>query len=282
MPDSGRHASRKTVRFGLTLVACLWPLALPAQGWSSVAGPAAGDPESIGTYAAGCVIGAARLPSDGPGYQAVDLGRNRHYGHPTLVRFVERLAERADAAGLGLLPVGDLSQPRGGPMIDAHASHQVGLDVDIYFRLDLPQLAPDAREGLDLPSYVDRGRLDTRFGDAQIELLHLAASEADVARIFVSPVIKQAMCERQWLDRTFLRRLRPWYGHEDHMHVRLECPPGATDCVAQPEPPPGEGCGTELESWLARGPLPSRAPGVRREPTLPMRCDRLLDGSAAQ
>jgi len=258
---------------------CVWLACMPhAYAWDDVDGPAAGDPESIGRYAAGCMIGAAQLPPDGPGYQAVKLERNRHYGHPELVRFVESLAQQAEAAGLGLLPVGDMSQPRGGPMIEAHASHQVGLDVDIYFRLDVPRLPHGEREELELPSMLERQtlQLDERFGEDHVELLRLAASNPDVARIFVNPLIKQAMCEQQWQDRGFLRRLRPWFGHEDHMHVRLGCPPGNADCVAQAEPGPGDGCGSELVSWLERGRLPSRPPGERQEPELPLRCDALL------
>lgn len=257
---------------------CVWlACVLPGHAWDDVDGPAVGDPESIGRYAAGCMIGAARLPPDGPGYQAVDLERNRHYGHPELVSFIESLARQAQDAGIGLLPVGDMSQPRGGPMIQAHASHQIGLDVDIYFRLDLPRLPQGEREELELPSFVQRERLqlDDGFGEAHYELLRLAASDPDVARIFVNPLIKQAMCEQQWQDRSFLRRLRPWFGHEDHMHVRLDCPSGSAQCAAQPDPPPGDGCGAELTSWLERGRLPSRPPGERQEPRLPMRCDAL-------
>lgn len=245
--------------------------------WDDVDGPISGEPESIGRYAAGCLIGGTRLPADGRGYQAIRLARDRHYGHPELVRFVESLASHADEAELGLLPVGDMSQPRGGPMIEAHASHQVGLDVDIFFRLDLPALPHEEREDLELPSMVDQvqGQLDNRFGETHFELLRLAANDRNVARIFVSPFIKQAMCEQQWPDRSFLRKLRPWFGHEDHMHVRLACPLDSADCVEQAAPPAGDGCGAELTSWFDRGRLPSRPPGERREPALPMRCDVL-------
>lgn len=259
--------------------ACGWlACVLVAHAWDDVDGPAPGAPESIGSYAAGCLIGGERLAPDGPGYQAIRLERNRHYGHPELVRFIEGLAERAEAARLGLLPVGDLSQPQGGPMPSDHASHQVGLDVDIFFRLDLPRLAQDERgEDLELPSLVDyeRRRLNERFGDAHVELLRLAASDPDVARVFVSPLIKQAMCERQWQDRGFLRTLRPWYGHDDHLHVRLNCRPASPDCVPQAAPPPGDGCGAELDSWLESRVVPTSASGPRRAPALPMRCDRL-------
>ena len=271
-------ASRRVRGFTLA-TACITILpVLSAQDWGDVDGPATGDPEAIGSYAAGCVIGAERLPADGPGYQAIRPGRNRHYGHAELVAFIERLAEQADGAGLGLLPIGDMSQPRGGPMSSDHASHQLGLDVDIFFKLDLPRLPIEARgEDLELPSLVDYDarRLDDRFGEVQIELLRLAASAPGVERIFVSPLIKQALCERQWRDRSFLRALRPWYGHDDHLHVRLACPPASPDCIPQAPPPPGDGCGAELESWLDTGLVPTPASGARREPLLPPRCEAL-------
>ena len=263
---------------GLSIVWLSLSGALRAQGWTDVTEPVGGPAESIGRYAAGCLIGGERLQADGAGYQAVRLSRNRHYGHPDLVRFIEDLARQAEDAELGLLPVGDMSQPRGGPMIQAHASHQVGLDVDIFFRLDLPALAPAQRnEDLELPSYVEGvpQRIDARFGNAHFELLRLAASDSRVARIFVHPAIKHALCEQDWPDRRFLRTIRPWYGHEDHMHVRLRCPSGSMDCVAQAPPAAGDGCGAEVDSWLDRGPLPRRPPGVRREPALPPRCEAL-------
>lgn len=258
--------------------ACLClPVALPAQTWDTLEGPVAGAPESIGSFAAGCVIGAERLAADGPGFQAIELQRNRHYGHPQLVRFLEELAQRAEGAGLGILPVGDLSQPRGGPMIEDHASHQIGLDVDVYLRLDLPRLALTEREDLDMPSFVEREaqRVNARFGEGQAALLQLAAGDARVARVFVHPAIKLAMCERDWQERDFLRTLRPWFGHDDHMHVRLHCPPDSVDCVEQAPPPPGDGCGARLASWLENGPVPARAPGPRRSPRLPPRCEAL-------
>jgi penicillin-insensitive murein DD-endopeptidase len=270
MTRSAQHVRRLLWSTVATLLVCT-PV---AYGQSSGDEPVPA-PEAIGTYAAGCLVGAAQLPSDGIGYQAIRLERHRHYGHPELIRFIEALAEQANAAGLGLLPVGDMSQARGGPLTSDHASHQIGLDVDIFLRLDLPRLPQGEREDLDLPSVIDfeQGRLNERFSEANIELIRLAASAPNVERIFVSPPIKQAMCMRQWPDRSFLRRLRPWYGHDDHFHVRLACPPGSADCVPQAAPPPGDGCGTELDSWLERGPIPASSSAQRRAPTLPQRCD---------
>src|SRR5690554_2598695 len=96
--------------------------------------PAALEPEAIGFYARGCLAGGEELATDGPAWQAMRLSRNRNWGHPRLVALIERLATEArEHDGWPGLLVGDISQPRGGPMLTGHASHQVGLDADIWF-----------------------------------------------------------------------------------------------------------------------------------------------------
>src|SRR5262249_28018456 len=92
-----------------------------------------GPPRSIGGYFDGCLAGAVALPITGPSWQVMRLSRNRNWGNPQLVRFIERFAESAKKVGWNGLLVGDMSQPRGGPMLSDHRSHQVGLDVDIWF-----------------------------------------------------------------------------------------------------------------------------------------------------
>ena len=93
--------------------------------------PFPGPPRSIGGYFDGCLAGAVPLPITGPTWQVMRLSRNRNWGNPQLVRFIERFAENAKKIGWNGLLVGDMSQPRGGPMLSNHKSHQVGLDVDI-------------------------------------------------------------------------------------------------------------------------------------------------------
>src|SRR5882724_2272336 len=87
---------------------------------------------SIGFYAKGCLAGAQALPVNGKTWQVMRLSRNRNWGHPNLVEFLERLADQAPKTGWRGLLLGDMSQPRGGPMMGGHASHQVGLDTDIW------------------------------------------------------------------------------------------------------------------------------------------------------
>ena len=111
-------------------------LRLPAkQLFGGHALPARLTARSYGAYNRGCLAGAKMLDTDGPNWQAMRLSRNRNWGHPALIAYIEKLA--ADAKKLdgwpGLL-VGDLSQPRGGPMLSGHASHQIGLDAEIWLR----------------------------------------------------------------------------------------------------------------------------------------------------
>jgi len=87
----------------------------------------------------------------------------------------------------------------------------------------------------------------------QIKLLRRAASYPDVARIFVHPAVKKALCEAAGQDRAWLQKIRPWYQHDDHFHIRLNCPAGSPACVAQPPIPAGDdGCGKELDDWFSR------------------------------
>src|SRR3569832_2633565 len=90
--------------------------------------PAAMPPQVIGFYSKGCIAGAQPLPINGPTWQVMRLSRNRNWAHPAMVALLERLSAKAhkDAGWPGIL-VGDMSQPRGGPMLTGHASHQIGL-----------------------------------------------------------------------------------------------------------------------------------------------------------
>ncbi|QJQ94234.1 MULTISPECIES: penicillin-insensitive murein endopeptidase [Halomonadaceae] len=245
--------------------------ALAADDWADVTEPLPGEPRIIGHHGGACLVGAEQLPPEGVGYQAVDMDRNRHYGHPMLIDYIDNLGHRVDESGFGPILVGDMAQPRGGPMPYGHVSHQSGLDVDIWFRLDLPRLERSEREDLDQPILVDpvTNRVDERWSDEHATLIRLAADDPRVARIFVDGAVKRDLCEREWDDRSWLRRIRPWHSHDEHLHVRLRCPAGATECVDQPEPPPGEGC-----QAFAPTPRPEVYPSPGR--TLPPACAAVL------
>ena len=246
--------------------------------------PASLPPQAIGFYARGCVAGAAELPKDGDTWQVMRLSRNRNWGHPSLVAFLERLAKRVPQInGWPGLLFGDMAQPRGGPMITGHASHQVGLDADVWLT-PMPDRRLDRTEREEM-SAVDMVRNDGLDIDPKtwtrerMELIRAAAKEGQVARIFVNPAIKRALCREAGDDRAWLRKVRPMWGHNYHFHIRLSCPAGQKGCANQAPPPPGDGCGNELSYWFTPEMLHPK-PGKPRPPLtlaqLPAECRKVL------
>jgi penicillin-insensitive murein endopeptidase len=258
-----------------------------ASRWSAIRAPKRGPARSIGAYNAGCVQGAVALAQAGPGFEVMHLGRHRYFGHPALVEFVRRVAARAAAVQLPTLLIGDLAQPRGGPTPTDHGSHQSGLDADIAYTrpiqmLQKPLPAED-REGLQPPAVVDlaSGKLTAAWTPQVADLLEIAAADPAVDRIFVNARVKHELCARIKPRPAWLGKLRPWWKHHDHFHVRLKCPPGSFDCRPQPSVPAGDGCDETLDWWLGREPrvaLAQRkaaAPRLARA-SLPKQCRQLL------
>ena len=221
--------------------------------FGAMAGPSSQAPSPIGGYSRGCQAGAMALPETGPTWQAMRLSRNRNWAQPVTIDYIRDLsAFAATLPGWEGLYVGDLSQPRGGPTGLGHASHQTGLDADIWM-LPPQRLTLSAQEREEISS-IDLQRAGGAYvNDAWTPeheaLLRRAASDPRVARIFIFAGAKVEMCENATGDRSWLRKIRPWWGHNTHFHVRLECPPGAADCAAQAPVPPGDGC-EEARSWV--------------------------------
>jgi penicillin-insensitive murein DD-endopeptidase len=265
--------------------------------FGAVPGPAPLASRSIGSYAKGCLAGGVALPINGPDWQVMRLSRNRNWGTPQLLDFLERFASDARALdGWPGLLVGDMSQPRGGPMLTGHTSHQVGLDVDIWLT-PMPDrvLTPQEREDMSAASMLkDPFSVDPNvFTLLQVKLIRRAASYPQVARIFVHPAIKKALCEQAsqaGKDTSWLGKVRPWWNHHYHFHVRLACPPGMAGCENQKEVSGDNGCGQELTNWYAmikkaaiesaKPSVPGAKPWVGRPPLtmaqLPKECGTVL------
>ena len=246
--------------------------------------PAALQSQAIGSYARGCVAGAAAIPHDGSTWQVMRLSRNRNWGHPRMIDFLQRFAGRIpEVNGWPGLLVGDISQPRGGPMITGHASHQIGLDADIWLTpMPNRRLTRAEREEMSATDMVREDRLDIdprTWTPQHTALIRAAAMERGVARIFVNPAIKKALCREAGQDRGWLTKVRPIYGHNYHFHIRLACPTGDGDCSDQDPPPGGDGCGAELAQWFTPQMLHPK-PGKPRPPMtmaqLPSECRTVL------
>lgn len=255
----------------------------PAKALFGAAGsPAPLAARAIGFYARGCLAGAAALPIDGAAWQVMRLSRNRNWGHPRLIALIERLAADAQEHDNwpGLL-VGDISQPRGGPMLTGHASHQIGLDADVWLT-PMPdrRLTEKEREELSATSMLGPDKLSVDpavWTEVHARLLRRAASYPEVERVLVHPAIKKALCEglgKAGGDRGWLSKVRPYWGHHYHFHVRMACPPDSPSCRHQEGPPSGDGCGKEVSDWLALLARPP-APGKPEPPKPPMMLDQL-------
>ena len=226
------------------------------QDWQQIKRPIPaedGRPQPIGSYTNGCLIGAQPLPYKGVGYQVIRMNKNRYYGHPDMISYLQRLGERAKVAGLPTMLVGDIAMPGGGRFLTGHASHQMGLDADIWLRMgamsDTDALNSDGKGLLVVNRKAQR--VDENIWNANhAKLIKLAAEDPKVTRIFVNPAIKLKLCETAGTDRHWLHKIRPWFGHDSHFHVRIACPQGAQYCENQAPVPAGDGCGEELYSWF--------------------------------
>ncbi|NHF73075.1 penicillin-insensitive murein endopeptidase [Paracoccus xiamenensis] len=256
---------------GLAAPVLAEPLAKDVFGHAP--GPTAGAPVAVGSYSRGCVSGAVALPESGPTWQAMRLSRNRNWGHPELVGFVMGLSNAATKLGWRGLYVGDMSQSRGGPMLTGHASHQLGLDADIWM---LPpaslNLSPAQREKISSVSVVARNGLglSQHWTPSHAALIQTAAMDARVDRIFLDAAIKVEMCRMNGNRGAWLQKLRPTPNHDYHFHIRMNCPAGSPGCL-NPATPVAQlsgndnGCGAALQELAYRA-NPSTRPKGKSDP----------------
>ncbi len=256
-----------------------------ASMWAAAKQPAriGAGAESIGSYTAGCLSGAVSLPQNGIGYQTMRPTRTRSYGHPNLIRFIENLGQTVHAQNGGVLLIGDLGQVRGGPTPSGHRSHQSGLDVDIWYLLSQQaasrELTFNERESWSAPSVLmaksDAMNVD-QWSPAHEKVLEAAARNPDVDRIFVNASVKRLLCTRKSAH-DWLKKIRPWWKHDDHFHVRLKCPEDNKNCRGQEALPDGDGCDASLTWWFSEE-AKTPAPVVKKPAplVLPALCDVVL------
>lgn len=240
----------------------------------------------IGGHAGGCLAGAQPLPLDGLGYQVMRPSRNRFYGHPAAIAFVREFAAETHARGGRGVLVGDLAQPRGGPMLSGHRSHQTGLDIDIWFAAAPAwTLSREERESIAAVSMLDPQGIGVDpaiWTGEHLDLLRTAANFQQVDRIFVNAVIKEQLCRTVSGDRSWLAKIRPWWGHDHHFHVRLRCPEDQAECLDQQPVPTGDGCDETLAWWFSKDAeealrrLQSAPPRLMTVDDLPLGCRTVL------
>jgi penicillin-insensitive murein DD-endopeptidase len=235
--------------------------------------PSAQDAMPIGSYAKGCGAGLVELPETGPTWQAMRLSRNRNFGQPTMIQFLVDLSATAREIGFGKgLYIGDISQPRGGPMTSGHASHQIGLDADIWMlpprSLSLSEAEREEISSIPVRS-ADQRSVTENWSKVHRELLKQAASDPRVDRIFVAAAVKIEICKTaKARDKKWLQKIRPVAGHDTHFHVRLKCPKGASLCETQTPTVAelsknGDGCDDTLMWWVTDFLNPPKSDGKK-------------------
>jgi penicillin-insensitive murein endopeptidase len=246
----------------------------------------------IGSYAKGCAAGLVELPETGPTWQAMRLSRHRNFGQPITIAFLQDLsAFAAQQPGWAGLYIGDIGNPRGGPMDSGHSSHQIGLDVDIWQlpakRLNLSRAEREELSSVPVRS-ADQLSVTTNWTRQNHEIMRAAASDPRVDRIFVAAAVKIEMCKTaKASDKGWLQKIRPEAGHDTHFHVRLKCPKGSSLCQTQTPTVSelskgGNGCDETLMWWVSDAYLhPERLPKVENPPPPPPKKKRPRDFTMA-
>ena len=230
---------------------------------------------AVGFYSKGCLAGGLALPVNGKTWQVMRLSRNRNWGHPELISFLERFASQVPKHGWPGILVGDLAQPRGGPMLTGHASHQVGLDADIWLTpMPVRTLGNEERETFppQLMVRADRRDIDPAvWTPNHMRVIRIAAEDPLVERIFVNAAIKKALCREAGRNQPWMSKVRPYWGHDYHMHIRIRCPKDSPDCT--PQPPVAvtdDACGPELDWWFRDAIINPPPPKEKPKPRPPI------------
>jgi murein endopeptidase len=166
---------------------------------------------ALGTPGDGRLVRGVRLPGDGAHFFTWDplLHRSpnrawRRWGTDQLVRVILRVTKEFAAAHprAARIGVGDLSRPHGGYFGPKHATHQNGLDADVYYpRLDGRERPPTRVEQIDL-----------RLAQELVDLFVAAGAEL----VYVGPNTPLTGPPGVVI---------PLWNHDNHLHVRIRFRP---------------------------------------------------------
>ena len=242
---------------------------------------------SIGFYTHGCLAGGVALPINGKTWQVMRLSRNRNWGHPDLVAFLERLAAKvpkvrlARAAGRrhgAAARRADAHRPRQ-PSGRARCRHLAHADAEDAAdargaRGDVGdqrgRRGQEGRRSEDLdagPFRADQG--GGRGPEGRAHLRQCGDQEGAVPRGRQGPRLAAQGA--------------PVVGAQLSFPCPHRLPGRQPGCKAQDPAGETEGCGKELDCWFSPGvlnPPPPKEPPKPRPPLtmadLPAACRQVL------
>lgn len=186
-----------------------------------------------GSYTEGTLTDAECLQESGEGYMQLFRDMERIWGASDLVNMIVETGKDMASRypGRDRLQVEDMSVREGGD-VSGHASHENGLDVDLqFFKADGREHVPRG-PGDFAPSMVNAdGSVSSNFDiERNWELMKSLHRHGRVTRIFIDEKLKAAICrharEKGELSSSanVLRSMVHQTNHQDHLHVRLQCP----------------------------------------------------------
>lgn len=241
--------------------------------------PLVSSAESIGKYQKGCQTEAVSYAFGGNVKRIFD-DRDTAWGQKELIAVIEKVAKKVKEQSLGVLRLGNLSDKDGGNMHPHSVSHQLGLDADISFIVDPKSPVKGAfKSVLDSKKKKVNRKLLTK---ESLLVMKLFAQEANVERLLVHPLVKKEICERLPKEK-WMGKIRPWWKHDDHFHLRISCPKGNTECVPQNPPPDHDDCDSEAYHWwfsqeaedIRQGRQKKPARKTKKSTPYPLRCQHL-------
>lgn len=220
-------------------------LALGVAGCAELGVVTDGSSVSYGKPSRGYLIDGVRLADHGDGFTTREMWaqRGNRWGTEELVALIKGVAKRMRTNHKirdVRLVVADLSGPGGGAATKFHRSHQTGRDVDLLYYMRGPDGRPHEPHAM-VP--VDRTLAARDKSGYKIDVPRtwllvrelLTAQEAYVQYIFMYQPIAQKLIEHAQsigedpvvIARAMRACRQPGDSapHDDHMHVRIYCPP---------------------------------------------------------
>ncbi len=197
--------------------------------------------EPVGWYNHGSLIDPECIPESGDGFEVLQLSRDvgHIFGTTEMMKMLKETAADMHKRypGKDRMQIEDIAAQNGGK-IDPHGSHQNGQDVDIeYFKADAQEFVSSSGNSY-APSMVEAdGQVSGNFDvERNWEVMKSLSRHGNVQMIFIDQKLKDDLIAYAHSKGEYnsnlkvIQSLHHVENHQDHFHVRLNCPAYAKSC----------------------------------------------------